>query len=111
VTADPAAAEQFYEPLFGWDVEEVEGAGGYRIIKNASRSNGGVMPAALVGSGPEPYWIPYFNGGDLETAPAWIDNGGGRMIVGPLQVPAGRIAVAQDPQGAVFALFEGEVDE
>ena len=27
-----------------------------------------------------------------------------------IEVPAGRIAVLLDPQGAPFALFEGEVD-
>jgi predicted enzyme related to lactoylglutathione lyase len=32
------------------------------------------------------------------------------VLVAPLDIPAGRILVAQDPQGAHFALFEGEVD-
>ena len=69
------------------------------------------MPVALLGGGPGEYWLPYFNAGDLEAATARIDGGGGHLLAGPHQIPAGRIAVAQDPQGAVFALFEGDVDD
>jgi predicted enzyme related to lactoylglutathione lyase len=36
---------------------------------------------------------------------------GGRVTVGPVPIPAGRFVVATDPQGAGFALFEGEVDD
>jgi predicted enzyme related to lactoylglutathione lyase len=36
---------------------------------------------------------------------------GGGMLAGLLDLPAGRIAVVHDPQGAVFALFEGETDD
>jgi predicted enzyme related to lactoylglutathione lyase len=36
---------------------------------------------------------------------------GGRILVEPMEVPAGRIAVGQDPQGGTFALFEGELDD
>ena len=35
----------------------------------------------------------------------------GQVMVPPMRIQSGRIAVAQDPQGAVFALFEGEVDD
>jgi hypothetical protein len=33
------------------------------------------------------------------------------MLAGLLDLPAGRICVVHDPQGAVFALFEGETDD
>ena len=33
------------------------------------------------------------------------------MLAGPLDVPAGRIAVVLDPQGAALALFEGETGD
>jgi predicted enzyme related to lactoylglutathione lyase len=29
----------------------------------------------------------------------------------PLEVPMGRLAAVQDPQGAVFSLFEGSFDD
>jgi predicted enzyme related to lactoylglutathione lyase len=33
------------------------------------------------------------------------------MMVPPQPVPGGEILVAQDPQGAVFALFAGRFDD
>ena len=36
---------------------------------------------------------------------------GGQVMVPPMDVPGGRILVAQDPQGAVFGLFTGEYDD
>jgi uncharacterized protein len=36
---------------------------------------------------------------------------GGGVLAGPLDLGAGRIAVVSDPQGAAFALFEGETDD
>jgi hypothetical protein len=32
-------------------------------------------------------------------------------MVEPTEVPAGRFVVAQDPQGAFFALFAGQFDD
>ena len=36
---------------------------------------------------------------------------GGRVLVPPMTVPAGRFAAIADPQGAVFAVFEGDFDD
>ena len=36
---------------------------------------------------------------------------GGTVLAGPLDLPSGKIAVLGDPQGAAFAVFEGETDE
>jgi predicted enzyme related to lactoylglutathione lyase len=110
VTADPRGAERFYSELFGWEIQELTGAGGYRLVRNAGTSNGGVMPAGLVGNPPS-HWLPYFNAGVLETTLARIDEAGGRVVAGPQQVPAGRFAVVLGPRGESFALFEGESDD
>jgi predicted enzyme related to lactoylglutathione lyase len=85
--------------------------GGYRVIRHGDRSNGGMMPAPLVGWEGPGYWLPYFNAGALDGAVDVIGESGGRVVVPPQTVPAGRFAVATDPQGAPFALFEGDVDD
>jgi predicted enzyme related to lactoylglutathione lyase len=36
---------------------------------------------------------------------------GGSVLAGPLDLPAGKIAILADPQGAAFAIFEGETEE
>lgn len=111
VTSDTDAAVRFYGELFGWETPELPQASGYRIIHNRDRTNGGMLPAQLVGWEGPGYWLPYFNAGELDRAVAVVGETGGRVVVNPQTVPAGRFAVATDPQGAPFALFEGSVDD
>jgi predicted enzyme related to lactoylglutathione lyase len=57
------------------------------------------------------HWLVYFGIDDLDSAAGQIDSSGGTIMVGPQEVPAGRFVVAQDPQGAIFALFAGRFDD
>jgi predicted enzyme related to lactoylglutathione lyase len=110
-TADPAVAQRFYTEVFGW---RVDFAGtdeqAYWGLFNDGRLNGGMMP--LPPGSPAPsHWLVYFTAADLDATAAAAEPLGGRLLVPPTAVPAGRIAVVADPQGAVFALFEGRVDQ
>jgi hypothetical protein len=49
--------------------------------------------------------------GCFQGAIAKVRELGGDALVGPIGVPAGRISVPRDPQGATFAIFEGETDD
>ena len=61
--------------------------------------------------GVPPNWMPYFTSADMDQSAAKAGELGGTVMVGPMSVLEGRrIAVVRDPQGVVFALFEGEVD-
>ena len=97
VTPDPEAAVDFYGKLFGWTFEEMPESGGYRVIRNGDRSNGGIFPQ----EGPS-NWLPYFGHDDVERLAGEIDGLGGRLFNGPVHVPA-ELRGAGDPQGAVFA--------
>ncbi len=108
-TSDPAAAESFYSALFGWDFQTVSDEPPFWSIQNGGALNGGMMPVPD-GSPAPPHWLAYFTTGDLEESAAQVAEGGGRVIVPATAIPAGHFLVAADPQGAVFALFEGEVD-
>jgi predicted enzyme related to lactoylglutathione lyase len=107
VTTDPDGAAEFYGGLFGWTTEEIPGSGGYRVIRNGGRSNGGIMRAANT----PPQFIPYFGHEDLRRVVDDIGGLGGQVFNGPVQVPAGEFAVLGDPQGAVFAVLTGEYDD
>jgi predicted enzyme related to lactoylglutathione lyase len=107
VTPDPDGAAAFYGGLFGWTTEEMPGSGGYRVIRNGERSNGGILPADSM----PPSWMPYFGHEDTRRLAQDIEGLGGRLINGPVQVPAGEFAVLGDPQGAVFAVLTGEYDD
>jgi uncharacterized protein len=109
-TSDPEAAARFYGDLFGWRIEQVseEPEQPYWGIYNGDRLNGGMM--GHQGPAP-PHWLPYFASEDVDAASAKIAELGGNVIIGPMDIPSGRIAVAQDPQGAYFALFAGRFDD
>jgi uncharacterized protein len=113
VTPDPATAARFYSELFGWITEELPDAGGYRVIKNGERSNGGIMPLDPDRMGPEtpPSWMPYFGHEDVGRLVNEVGGLGGQVFNGPVSVPAGTFAVLGDPQGAVFAVLTGQYDD
>ena len=106
---DPAAALEFLTGLFGWGTEQMQGEGApvYTIIQVGDRSNGGVIAAQ---EGEPPHWLPYFT---VESRDAAAENAaglGGREFV-RMEMPAGRIAIIADPQGAPLGLWEGETDD
>ena len=96
-------AMDFYGALFGWTFQEMPDSGGYRVIVNGDRSNGGIFPNAEV---PQPAWMPYFGHEDIDGLLGELDGLGGRLFNGPVTVPAGRFAVLADPQGAAFAIIK-----
>ena len=112
-TRDPEIAAAFYTGLFGWETEPIEQAGKlvYVAIRNAGSTNGGIMPMTEQHGGAPSHWLAYFTVSSCDGAVARVRELGGEVLAGPLDVPAGRIAVVRDPQGAAFALFEGETDD
>ena len=102
---DPDAAKRFYAERLGWTVED--DPTGYAVIRRGDAVNGGIRAAQ---DGEPPGWLVYFTVAALDEAAAAIRDGGGSVEVEPFQSAAGRVLVAKDPQGARFALFEGEVD-
>ena len=110
-TPDPEAAARFYEGLFGWRTEEMPGGDQpYWGIYNGDRVNAGMMELPADAPAP-PHWLVYFGCEDVDADAARIGDTGGQVMVPPVDVPGGRILVAQDPQGAVFGLFAGRFDD
>lgn len=111
-TSDPAAAERFYTELFGWRIEQVAGGDQpYWGIYNGDRLNGGMM-GMPADAGPMPsHWLVYFGSEDVDAGASRAGELGGQVMVPPMDVPGGRIAVIQDPQGAVVGLFSGRYDD
>jgi uncharacterized protein len=110
-TTGPDAAQQFYSELFGWRFEAMPGdPTPYWGIYRGDRVNGGMMQ--LPPDNPAPsHWLVYFGIDDLDAAAEQIASSGGQVMVPKTDVPGGQIVVAQDPQGAVFALFAGRFDD
>jgi uncharacterized protein len=113
VTPDPEAAARFYAALFGWTTEEIPDAGGYRVIRNGERSNGGIVRLDPERMGPEtpPSWMPYFGHEDVERLVGEVEGLGGAVHTGPVPMPQGTIAVLGDPQGAALAVWTGSYED
>ncbi len=112
-TRDPRTAADFYAGLFGWETEPVEQNGDlvYVTIENAGAKNGGIMPMTEQHGDAPPFWLTYFTVPSCDDTVGKVRGLGGEVLAGPLDLGAGRIAVVSDPQGAAFALFEGETDD
>lgn len=110
-TTDVRKATDFYTALFGWQAEPLEGSEQpYTTWRNDGSMNGGMMAAPPGAPGP-PHWLPYFTAENLDRATFRAEEVGARVVVAPMEVPAGRLAVLQDPQGAALGVFEGDTDE
>lgn len=107
-TPDPAAARQFYGGLFGWDsgdFMDMGEFGEYRFLDHDGQRIG-----ALCGVGPNSSagWRYYIRVRSISKAAEAVKAGGGRVTMGPHQVPTGDwIVIGTDPQGAELALVGG----
>jgi uncharacterized protein len=106
---DLDASAAFYGGLFGWTAAPFEGSPEpYMSIKNGEANNGGMRD--LTPPGMPPNWLVYFGTENLDEALAKVDQLGGKTMAGPIDIQIAKIAVVQDPQGAMFALYAGELE-
>ena len=107
-TSDPAAAAAFYGALFGWDVKPpMPHMGDYRIASLGETMVAGIM-SPPPGSPPmPPHWGSYVTVNDCDASVAKAQALGGKLLVPAMDVPTvGRMAVLQDPQGAVISVMQ-----
>lgn len=112
-TTDVDAAMAFHGGLFGWTFDQRldEDPLRYMRIRNADTENGSIHLQGEDERGTPPHWDVYFATSDLDGMNSRLTELGGRVLVPPLEVPAGgRVSVAVDPQGAAFGLFDGPFD-
>lgn len=113
LTTQPDEAVAFYRDLLGWQAESgrLEGVAHHILYQ-------GDEPVASVLEIPEdageamPSWQPHLNVDDLDDCLDRVEELGGRVLVEPVEMPElGRLAVIQDPTGAVLTLIASEDDE
>jgi predicted enzyme related to lactoylglutathione lyase len=110
-TSDPERAQEFYAGVFGWRFESVEGGDvPYWGVYNGDRLNAGMMPLPPEQGMPS-HWLVYFGSENVDDDAGRVGELGGTVLVPPMSVPGGRILVAQDPQGAAFAVLSGRFDD
>jgi uncharacterized protein len=105
LAADWQKAFAFYGELFGWqkadaDVGPTET---YQLFAAGEDTIGGMFNKRHIDA--VPFWLFYFNVGDIDAAMDRVEKGGGEVFEGPHELPSGIwIARCRDPHGAAFAL-------
>lgn len=101
-------AMAFYRALFGWDYQVAPAEAGYYtacLLKG--------RPVAAIMPHPDPdatafWWNVYFATTDCDGTAKRITDTGGTIVSPPMDVmDQGRMALARDPVGAQFGLWQG----
>jgi len=106
-TPDTAGAKHFYTEMFGWTTQENPMPDGvYTIFQSEGNDAAAMTPPP---PGVPPHWGVYFSTANADDSAAKVKELGGNILMGPFDVMEhGRMAVAQDPQGAVFCLWQAK---
>jgi uncharacterized protein len=105
LAADWEQALAFYSALFGWQKADADvgATGTYQLFSIGGQTIGGMLTKPPIT--PDPFWLHYFNIGDIDAATKRVKAGGGQVVHGPVEARDGRwVAQCMDPQGALFAL-------
>jgi uncharacterized protein len=104
ITTDVERSKEFYGAVFGWGAEtHGDGPGAYTEWKVDGRSVSGMMPKPpTMPAEVPPHWGVYFSVQDVDHAIERVQDLGGALVVGPMEVEPGRMAVVTDPGGATF---------
>ena len=108
-TPDVATATAFYRALLGWSISD----DAHPHLSAGGRRFGGVRDttAADVPDEARAHWLLYFKVPDTAAKAAQAVELGAQMLTGPVHHPgSGYFATLRDPQGAAFALYQGEGD-
>jgi uncharacterized protein len=104
---DVEASRQFYSALFGWDVQVSPDPqyGGYGIAHLGGEQVAGIGPKM---SADQPtVWAVYIGTADAEALAGKVQAAGGTVLAPPFDVgDQGRMAVFQDPSGAVVSAWQ-----
>jgi hypothetical protein len=100
-------AREFYSDVFSWMVQPggLE-TGGYSVALLNGRGVAGVGPKMGPPEAPT-MWMTYLATSDADATAAKIKGAGGQLVMEPMDViDVGRMAVAVDPVGAVFGVWQ-----
>jgi predicted enzyme related to lactoylglutathione lyase len=106
-SADAAGSREFYSKLFGWNVEVNPDPqyGGYALAKAAGHDVAGIGPK--MDPNAPTAWNIYIGTTDAEELTKKVQAAGGNVLMAPFDVgDQGKMAVFQDPTGAVISAWQ-----
>ena len=110
-TTDQNAAKIFYTSLFGWTVDDSPMGPGdfYSMFRLSGRDTGAgyTMRKEQRAQGVPPNWMIYLAVENADQAASKAAQAGGTVLSPAFDVmDAGRMAVIQDPTGAIFSVWQ-----
>lgn len=103
-----SASQAFYGNVLGWTYRAAGLGDDFCVALSDGMAVAGI--GALASSLQVAVsWTPYFAVADVDEAAARIRERGATVAVGPLAFHTGRAALAMDPDGAAFGIWEGAV--
>ncbi len=110
-TTSGEAAKKFYTELFGWDFTDhpMGPSGVYTMLQLNGKDVGALyqMPPEMTSHGIPPHWMSYASVTSADESAEKAKSFGGTLMKDPFDVfDAGRMAVIQDPTGAVFSIWQ-----
>jgi len=110
-TTDQARAKEFYARLFGWSFDDSPSGEGqvYTMLKLGERPVGALFQMGKEQQDKPPHWASYVAVTSADETAATAKQLGGKLMMEPFDVmDVGRMAVIQDPQGAVVAVWQAK---
>lgn len=112
-TTDPTAAKQFYGAMFGWRLEDTPAGPDmtYTMAYVGAQTIGAIsaMSPGETAAGVPPHWNSYVSVADVDATAAKVEGLGGKLLMAPFDVmDVGRMAVVQDPTGAVLCVWQAK---
>ena len=85
LAADWEKAFSFYGELFGWQKAnaDVDPMGTYQLFSAGGQTIGGMFTKPPMA--PVPFWLYYFNVGDIDAAAERVKAAGGQILEGPIE--------------------------
>ena len=114
LTNDPAASQQFYGELFGWEFESVGTASNlksnssYTLIRHNGKLIGGMIDTLALNNRDDiSQWVVLMSVEDIDASVEAVTASGGKIMTPPTDLQSrGRIAVIRDAEGALLGLLE-----
>ena len=110
ITEEVDEAKKFYTAVLGWTLEEMKmpSGGSYTVAKMNGKPVGGIVNSADVEGGDDmpSHWMSYIHVADVDAAVAKVAKAGGEVLKPCFDVPGvGRIAIVEDPTGAIIGIM------
>ena len=105
ITKEPESAAGFYETVLGVQSEVMDMQPPYTVLKSGDRVVAGILAMTPEMGDMPASWDVYFGTEDTDATVAKAVRAGGKALREPFDTPGGRMAVLQDPQGAVFEVI------